>query len=182
MRSPHLIALALAILLAGGCGSDEITEEQYVELMKDLAVAEASGEPLQPVYERHGIDPEQARAYEAERTPEELAELTGSVLESEYLAEPRMDEQTYIEISVLTVQLAGEGVPEDEIQARVEEEVAARGFPINDLDEFATYVAENPDVQKRVESAIFEALEAMGSGAAATARRGLEGLAGDDAP
>ncbi len=182
MRSPHIIALALVILLAGGCGSGEITEEQYVELMKGLAVAEASGEPLQPVYERHGIDPEQVRAFEAERSPEELAELTGSLLESEYLAKPGMDEQTYIDISVLTVRLAGEGVPEDEIQARVEEEVVARGYTINDMDEFATYVAEHPDVRERVENALFEALEAMGSGAAATARRGLEGLAGDDAP
>lgn len=182
MRSPHLIALALAILLAGGCGSDEITEDQYIVLMKDLAVAEVSGEPLQPVYERHGIDPEQVRAFEAERAPEELAELTGSVLESEYLAKPGMDERTYIEIAVLTDRLTGEGVPEDEIQARVEEEVVARGYTINDLDKFAIYVAEHPDVRERVENALFDALEAMGSGAAITARRELEGLAGDDAP
>jgi hypothetical protein len=180
MRSASLVSVALLLLLAAGCGGGEITEEQYVELMKDLAVAEAGGEPLQPVYENHGIDPEQVRAFEAGRTPEELAELTGSLRESEYLAVPEMDEGTYIEISLLTVELAGEGLPEDEIQRRVEEEVTGRGFTMNDMDEFATYVAEHPEVQQRVEDAVFEALEAMGGGAAGAARRGLEGLAAED--
>ncbi|HUT99577.1 MAG TPA: hypothetical protein VM054_10960 [bacterium] len=180
MRIACILTAALALLFTAGCGGGEITEEQYVELMKDIALAEAHGEPLQPVYESHGIDPEQVRDFEAARTPEELAELTGSLHASDHSAAPRMDEATYIEISVLTVQLAGEGLPEDKIQKRVEEEVAARGFTMNDMDAFATYVAEHADVQERVEKAISDALDAMGSGAAGTARHGLEGLAPDD--
>jgi hypothetical protein len=180
MRTALILTIVLALFVVTGCGEGEITEEQYVELMKDLALAEAHGEPLQPVYESHGIDPEQVRAFEAARTPEELAELTGSLHVAESSVTPRMDEATYIEISVLTVQLAGEGLAEDKIQKRVEEEVTARGFTMNDMDAFATYVAEHSDVQERVEKAISDALDAMGSGAAGTARRGLEGLASDD--
>ena len=180
MRIVCILTAALALLFTAGCGGGEITEEQYVELMKDLALAEAHGEPLQPVYESHGIDPEQVRAFEAARTPEELAELTGSLHASVRPAVPRMDEATYIAISVLTVQLAGEGLPEDKIQKRVEDEVNSRGYTMNDMDAFATYVAEHAEVQKRVEKAITDALDAMGSGAAGTARQGLEGLATDD--
>jgi hypothetical protein len=180
MRTALILTAVLALFFITGCSEGEITEEQYVELMKDLALAEAHGEPLQPVYESHGIDPEQVRAFEAVRTPEELAELTGSLHAAEVSAVPRMDEATYIDISVLTVQLAGEGLPEDKIQKRVEEEVTTRGFTMNDMDTFATYVAEHADVQERVEKAISDALDAMGSGAAGTARQGLEGLAPGD--
>jgi hypothetical protein len=114
------------------------------------------------------------------RTPEELAELTGILHPAERSAKPRMDEATYIDISVLTVKLAGEGLDEDKIQKRVEEEVSSRGFTMNDMDAFATFVAEHADVQERVEKAISDALDAMGSGAAGTARQGLEGLAPGD--
>jgi hypothetical protein len=180
MRTALILTAALTLLLTLGCGGGEITEEQYVELMKDIALAEAHGEPLQPVYESHGIDPEQVRDFEAARTPEELAELTGSLHTAESSAKPRMDEATYIDISVLTVKLAGEGLDEDKIQKRVEDEVSSRGFTMNDMDAFATFVAEHADVQERVEKAISDALDAMGSGAAGTARQGLEGLAPGD--
>ncbi|OGD71811.1 MAG: hypothetical protein A2Y64_03675 [Candidatus Coatesbacteria bacterium RBG_13_66_14] len=178
MRTACILTAALALLLTLGCGGGEITEEQYVELMKDIALAEAHGEPLQPVYESHGIDPEQVRDFEAARTPEELAELTGSFHASDRSSAPRMDEATYIEISVLTVRLAAEGLDEDKIQKRIEDEVNSRGFTMNDMDAFATYVAEHAEVQERVEKALSDALDAMGSGAAGAARQGLEGLDG----
>lgn len=179
MRGATFLAVALTLFLWAGCGGGEITEEQYVELKKALAVAEANGEPLQPVYEEHGIDPEQVRAFEAARSPEELAELTGRFQRTDFAALPRMDEATYIELSRLTVRLAGEGTAEDKIQVRLEEELTARGYTMSDWDAFGIYMTQNPKVRERVESAMFETLEAMDRDAAGTARRRLEGPAAD---
>ncbi len=154
MKRFTIIALALAFLLAAGCGSGELTSEEYLEIMTAVEAARSVGESVEDVYDEFGVTEAELAAFEETLEKDELTELTVELEEQVDEVALPMAEATYIELTVLVARLTDDGVPGDEISERLDEELAAHDLTMNEWDRFAGYVAENPEVAARVQEAV----------------------------
>ncbi len=153
MKRILIIALAVSFTLAG-CGSGELDNEKYLEIMTAAEAARAVGESVEDVYDEFGVTEAELAAFEETLEKDELTELTVELEEQVDEVALPMAEATYIELTVMVAQLTDQGVPGDEISERLDEELAANELTMNEWDEFAGYVAETPEVAARVQEAI----------------------------
>ncbi len=150
----QLTIIALTLLLVAGCGSGELTSEEYIEIMTAVESARAIGESVEDVYDEFGVTEDELAAFEETLEKDELTELTVELEEQVDEVALPMEEATYIELTVLVSRLVNDGVPSDEISKRLDEELAAHDLTMNEWDKFAGYVAENPEVAARVQEAV----------------------------
>jgi len=153
MKRVLIIALALSFTLAG-CGSGDLDNEKYLEIMTAAEAARAVGESVEDVYDEFGVTEAELAAFEETLEKDELTELTVELEEQVDEVALPMAEATYIELTVLVSRLTDQGVPGDEISERLDEELAANELTMNEWDEYAGYVAENSEVAARVQEAI----------------------------
>jgi hypothetical protein len=159
MRAPLVILIALipAAVLTG-CGSGELTEEEYLEISRAVAEAEAAGDPVAAVYEEYGVTAEDLREFETAHSGDELAELQGLDVESETVesetAGLAMNEEDYVEMFVYIGGLQSMGLQPEEVDSKIDEHLEELGYRRGDLQEFSDYVQGNPEVKERVDAAI----------------------------